>query len=778
MALTRPTIYNLNTNIEVFNDSITVLNAAASLPTTDVGFVFNRAHGLVANAAVYWSESAQSFVYALTNSNGAPNSNIAVQSYGNVTVGNIVANTATYSPTYYYANGTNILSSVNSAISTLQANIGGYYIWANANVAGLYSSILGVQANDAAFSSNITSITANLSGYYVYANANVGALQNQITSITTNANANTAAYLSSGTVSSNIITSGVISTTNSTNAIRLNSGALNVSQGGASIFQDLWVGGNIYANALNTVTTSILSIQDPLLYLASQPTYPYNYELGFYGHFVGGPANIYAHTGFVRNHADNTWYLFSNIPEPSGNTLNLASANIVYDTLKLGNINAISTVTVNGTELFSNVSGLQNQILGANVSISSLQSNIGGYYVYANANVGALQTQINSITTNANANTVSYLATSTGNLYIGANIVSGNVFAPAYFYSNGTPFVSSNYGNTQVLANLAAAGNPVTIGGNLYVGGNVQVTGAFVGNITLGTVPGSPNNLYTVAPLNLINNQSATLKTQLNLINTGGSGGAGSAIDFYTYTNAGNGLPGARFGAIDDNNYGATFQWFIKADGNTGNNSLQSVLSINQLGNVVIPGTTTSTSTTTGALVVAGGAGIAGNLNVGNNLTVTGNLNASSNLVVGGNLTITGANGFYARPVRQDAGNVTVSAYYNPTTSEFTYQPSYNTISSVGTAPVSLDNFGNATYRTVKYTISTWDVINNQSQSAEIILAQDGNNVSISSYGVVYTGPSQKMTFQANITSSTVQLWGTGTSANNTVKISRIVIPF
>ena len=91
MALTRPTIYNLNTNVEVFNDSLTVLNAGATSPNTDVGFIFNRAQGLVPNVAVYWSESVQSIMYALTANSGVTNSNVVVSSYANITVGNLLS---------------------------------------------------------------------------------------------------------------------------------------------------------------------------------------------------------------------------------------------------------------------------------------------------------------------------------------------------------------------------------------------------------------------------------------------------------------------------------------------------------------------------------------------------------------------------------------------------------------------------------------------------------------------------------------------------------------
>jgi hypothetical protein len=635
MALTRPTIYNLNTNIEVFNDSITVLNAAASLPTTDVGFVFNRAHGLVANAAVYWSESAQSFVYALTNSNGAPNSNIAVQSYGNVLAGNvytqnlittgsgygniynvstITANTVSAANFIYTSNGASILGTINSAIGSLQSNLAGYYLYANANVAGLYNSILG--ANTV-----ISSLQSNVAGYYVYANANVGSLQNQITNVIATANANIAAYLSTFTG--------------------------NIQVGNLSVL------GNIttvnYETILYTETANVIQ------------------------------ANSYIYPNGVS--------ILSSV------TSAITGANTAISALQ-------SNIAGYYTWANANVAGLSNSILGANTAISALQSNIAGYYNWANANTASLQTQITNVVTTANANTVAYLASSSGNLSIGANIVSGNVFAPAYFYSNGTPFSSSNYGNVQMLANLASATNPITIGSNLTVGGNLTIVG----------------NLSILGNINTVNYETVLYTETANVLNVN------------TLSVSGNITSG---NLITGNIYG---QYIV----------------------------TTST----------------GYGNIYNVNTLTANTVSTGNVVVGGNLTITGSTGFFARPVRQDPTNITVPTYYNPTTNEFTYQPGYNTISSVSTGATVLDSFSNVAYRTVKYTISTWDVINNQSQSAEIILAQDGNNVSISSYGVVYTGPSQKMTFQANITSSTVQLWGTGTSANNTVRISRIVIPF
>ena len=69
MPLTRPLINNLNTNIEIFNESMTVLHGNSTQANVDIGFVMNRAMGLVPNSAFYWNEGSQSFYFTMT-SNG------------------------------------------------------------------------------------------------------------------------------------------------------------------------------------------------------------------------------------------------------------------------------------------------------------------------------------------------------------------------------------------------------------------------------------------------------------------------------------------------------------------------------------------------------------------------------------------------------------------------------------------------------------------------------------------------------------------------------------
>jgi hypothetical protein len=87
MALTRPKIWDIDTNITQFSDPMTVLHQGSTLANVDVGFLFNRANGLVSNVALYWNESGNSFVTAFTTNSGGTDTNVSVTSYANITSG-------------------------------------------------------------------------------------------------------------------------------------------------------------------------------------------------------------------------------------------------------------------------------------------------------------------------------------------------------------------------------------------------------------------------------------------------------------------------------------------------------------------------------------------------------------------------------------------------------------------------------------------------------------------------------------------------------------------
>jgi len=126
--------------------------------------------------------------------------------------------------------------------------------------------------------------------------------------------------------------------------------------------------------------------------------------------------------------------------------------------------------------------------------------------------------------------------------------------------------------------------------GNLTVPNilNVGVT-TYIGSNSIGNVPAAALNL---------NNSGAPgqLLTQLTLINTAGNGGTGSAIDFYTYTNQGNGIPGARLQSIDDDNYSGIFSIALKGPGSGGNNDLTTFWTFGPDGSLTFPDGSKQTS--------------------------------------------------------------------------------------------------------------------------------------------------------------------------------------
>ena len=195
MALTRPRLGQLNTSVVAQADPITVLNQGSSSANIDVGFLFNRANGLVSNVALYWSESAQSIVTAYTTNSGSTNANISVASYANLTVGNVL---------------------------TANVYATGVYIGAGSAISGLFWS-----ANNAAFSTGGGggSAPAGATGQVQYNNG--GAL------------GATAMYYFTG--NSAHVTTGNITTT----------GALTVA-GGVGVGGNITASGNIYAVGTNS----------------------------------------------------------------------------------------------------------------------------------------------------------------------------------------------------------------------------------------------------------------------------------------------------------------------------------------------------------------------------------------------------------------------------------------------------------------------------------------------------------------------------------------------
>jgi len=87
MALTRPKLTQFVTTVASLSDPITVLKAGTAQANIDIGFLMNRANGLVSNVALYWNEQGNTFVTAFTANTGLTDTNVTATSYANVTTG-------------------------------------------------------------------------------------------------------------------------------------------------------------------------------------------------------------------------------------------------------------------------------------------------------------------------------------------------------------------------------------------------------------------------------------------------------------------------------------------------------------------------------------------------------------------------------------------------------------------------------------------------------------------------------------------------------------------
>ena len=259
MALTRPKIGQFNTAITSLTDPITVLNGGATSANVDVGFLMNRANGLISNVALYWNEGGNTFVTAFTSNTGVTDSNIAVTRYANVTTGSILPGAnVTYnlgsstqrwkdlwlSGTTIYLGGA-VISTENTANVTITNPAGGSFS-ITGNTPGQASGTFGnlIANSEATSTSTSTGALQVIGGAGISGNLYVGGNLNVAGTVTfTNSVVQTQTELVLGTeiVGGNLIAnSGTVSTNTSTGAL--------VVVGGAGISGNLNVGGNISAN--------------------------------------------------------------------------------------------------------------------------------------------------------------------------------------------------------------------------------------------------------------------------------------------------------------------------------------------------------------------------------------------------------------------------------------------------------------------------------------------------------------------------------------------------
>ena len=580
MALTRPKIWDLDTTIEYFKSPMTVLHQGATSANVDVGFLFNRANGLVSNVALYWSESTQSVVTAFTSNTGLTNSNVLVSSYAPITVGNVITTNGVFwaNGVAYSSGGGGGSTSPGGVAGQLQYNNSGsfagsalYYYTGNSTIvstvpvtlssttAGLVTSVLthGADVNFQLTSQNGTSL--NTTGQEVArfgVNYNTAGWDSFTQYIRGSASQNGQQVLwASNTAIATINTSGITLSTGSF------SGAGTGLTGTAA---SLSIGGSAASSTTaGTVTT------------ASQP----------------------------------------NITTLAGLT---SFGTIGINTTAQGNLTVTGNLNVGGsTNYFSGNIGV-----GTSSPISKLNTSVGGI-PGGNVVPGLTLSATYAAVTSVNSIDFNYIGQTSSPVRLGAT-----------FNTNGTGmemvvYTSTSY-TTPGLERVR-----VDMGGNLLVGtaGSTSTSNLYIAHTT-------PSTSTTTGALVVAG--GAGINGSLTILNTGDvSANIGTVLTRHntldanvgSFENTINANVGTLFlGNVSTQaNLGTVLTRHNTLDANVGSfeTYANTKIGTNTNSNLVVVATTTSTSATTGALVVAGGAGIAGNIYASGTAT-TGNVITTS----------------------------------------------------------------------------------------------------------------------------------------------------
>ena len=279
----------------------------------------------------------------------------------------------------------------------------------------------------------------------------------------------------SGLTASNVALYWSETTQSFVHAFTSNSGITNTPIT-ASSYAPVTVGG------INT-SGNILTIGATLLRLDQDIKYPYTFDIGTYGHYIGGEANTTVHTGVVRNHNNDTWTFFGNLAtEPVGGALvNWGDATIIYDPLKAGQL-----TLANSTPSTSTTTGALQVAGGAGIQ--------GNLFVGGNLTVAGTVTFQNTI-----------VATTTETV-TGVEVVAGNLVA------------NSGVASTSTTTGALVVQGGVGISGNLNIGGSVSgINNAYLDR----GVDLNDWNTVTTMGVYLVNRSSwsGTSNTPLNSMN-------------------------------------------------------------------------------------------------------------------------------------------------------------------------------------------------------------------------------------------------------------------
>ena len=624
MALTKPRIGQLDTSVFAQSDPITVLHQGATLANVDVGFLFNRANGLVSNVALYWSESANSFVTSFTSNSGVTNSNISASSYANLTIGSLLS-----------INGNIYLNGVAGTAGQMITATNSGTAWSSSSFTGGYvasQSIFGSNliANSATTSTSTTTgalvvvggagVSGNLyvGGVYIGDGGTNGLFwaANNVVVSSGGGTAFTGGYVASqSTFGSNLIANSATTSTNTT------TGAL-VVVGGVGVSGALNIGGtSTFTGATTLSTATIGGLQAQAIGNVTPGTG--NFTTTATTNFSTGNAVITG--GSITGAASGTFTTLQATNFSTGNAV-ITGGSVNGAPIGAGSAStgAFTTGTFSSTvDVTGNLTVTGNVLPSANVTynlgsptarwkdlyLSGTTIDLGGTTISASAD-GMTLIAINA--TNGNITTGYFGSLNTANAVITGGYISG----VANITSSGTIIASTLQAGTIGNANAVLYGtlnsssasqpNVTTLAGLTSVG-TIGVTTTAAGDFTITgclTVNGATNtiNNTTIETTEFVQTIDALIVRSATVGNIGANHvGTGT---YLTGLNASNLSSGTVPSAQLSGSY-------------TGITAVGTVTSLTSSGNIVAASATTSTSTTTGALVVVGGAGVSGNLYVG-----------------------------------------------------------------------------------------------------------------------------------------------------------------
>ena len=274
------------------------------------------------------------------------------------------------------------------------------------------------------------------------------------------------------------------------------------------VYSNAKVGGNLTVTGdltvegtTTTIDTQTLTVEDPLIEVASNNTSTDAVDIGWYGKYAPSGTTLYA--GLFRDTGDSKFKLFRNLEEQPTTTVNLSGTGYTKADLVIGNLEATGgdfsgTVYVDTHLEVENSSGFGFlEVGGSSGAYIDLKSPFSDdfdlrlYTAGTNAQINAINGELD-ITANTNINlqyqgTDVLVMSSTGVAVTGTGSFTGQVTIPetpvADTDAASKGYVDSSAGSYLPLAGGTMSGN-IAMGGNNISGGGTATFSSFVGNVT------------------------------------------------------------------------------------------------------------------------------------------------------------------------------------------------------------------------------------------------------------------------------------------------------